>query len=72
MELKSYQQRTLRDLEDYIDVLNNSKSLSTAYANYWMSKGLDLNAGVTDALRPYVDTVPGSPRVTLKVPTAGG
>ena len=33
MELKSYQQRTLRDLEDYIDVLNNSKSLSTAYAN---------------------------------------
>ena len=72
MELKSYQQRTLRDLEDYIDVLNHSKSLSAAYAQYWMNKGLDLNARATDALRPYVDTVPGSPRVTLKVPTAGG
>ena len=72
MELKSYQQRTLRDLEDYIDVLNHSKSLSAAYAQYWMNKGLDLNARATDALRPYVDTVPDSPRVTLKVPTAGG
>ena len=44
MELKSYQQRTLRDLEDYIDVLNNSSNLSSAYFSYWMNKGLDLES----------------------------
>ncbi len=72
MELKSYQQRTLRDLEDYIDVLNNSSNLSSAYFSYWMNKGLDLTAGTTGALQPYMNTVSGSPRVTMKVPTAGG
>lgn len=72
MELKTYQRRTLQDLEDYIGVLNDSKSLGAAYSRYWMNRGVDLTAGSVGALRPYVNSVPGSPRVTLKVPTAGG
>ena len=32
MELKKYQEETLRDLAQYIDVLNESNSLSVAYS----------------------------------------
>ncbi len=72
MELKSYQKRTLRDLEEYISVLNTSNNLRSAYAQYWMVKGVDVASGAINALRPYNNSLEGSPRVTLKVPTAGG
>ena len=31
MELKNYQHQTLRDLDDYIHILNESHSLSEAF-----------------------------------------
>lgn len=72
MQLKQYQQQTLRDLEQYIETLNQSQSLSAAFARYWEDRGVSLNVKVGDWLHPYVNTVGGVPRVTLKVPTAGG
>ena len=72
MQLKEYQHQTLRDLERYIETLNNSKSLSVAYSQYWADKGISVNGFSNSYLHPYVNSVNGVPRVTLKVPTAGG
>lgn len=73
MKLKTYQQHTLKDLDDYISVLNESGSLSNAFQKYWeVCHGLSLNRVDTNFLRPYSNSIAGVPRVTLKVPTAGG
>ncbi len=72
MQLKNYQKQVLRDLNQYIEVLNNGKSLSEAYAQYWLGKGVSVSGFDNNYLHPYVNTVSGTPRVTLKVPTAGG
>lgn len=72
MQLKNYQKQALRDLTQYIEVLNNSKSLSEAYSQYWLGKGVSVNGFDNNYIHPYVNTVSGTPRVTLKVPTAGG
>lgn len=72
MQLKKYQLQALRDLDQYIEVLNHSKSLTEAYSRYWLEKGVSVNGIENNFLHPYINTVSGVPRVTLKVPTAGG
>ncbi|MBD5297857.1 MAG: DEAD/DEAH box helicase family protein [Bacteroides sp.] len=73
MELKNYQHQTLRDLDDYIHVLNESNSLSEAFSRYWEEcRGVSFHRIDSNYLRPYSNTVRNVPRVTLKVPTAGG
>lgn len=72
MELKKYQKDTLRDLAQYIEVLNESNSLSVAYSRYWETKGVSVSGIDNEYLRPYINSVNSVPRVTLKVPTAGG
>ena len=72
MQLKEYQHQTLRDLELYIETLNNSKSLTVAYSQYWAERGVSVNGFSNNYLHPYINSVNGVPRVTLKVPTAGG
>ena len=73
MELKNYQHQTLRDLDDYIHVLNESNSLSEAFNRYWEEcRGVSIHRMDSNYLRPYSNTVRNVPRVTLKVPTAGG
>ncbi|MBD5182052.1 MAG: DEAD/DEAH box helicase family protein [Bacteroidales bacterium] len=73
MELKNYQHQTLRDLDDYIRVLNESNSLSEAFRRYWEEcRGVSFQRIDSHYLRPYSNTVRNVPRVTLKVPTAGG
>ena len=72
MQLKEYQQQTLHDLEQYIETLNKSKSLAIAYSQYWEERGISVNSFTNNYLHPYINSVNGVPRVTLKVPTAGG
>lgn len=72
MQLKEYQQQTLRDLEQYIETLNKSNSLAVAYSQYWAERGVSVNGFTNNYLHPYINSVNGVPRVTLKVPTAGG
>lgn len=72
MELKKYQEETLRDLAQYINVLNESNSLSVTYSQYWEQRGVSISGIDNDYLRPYINSVNNVPRVTLKVPTAGG
>lgn len=73
MELKNYQHQTLRDLDDYIHILNDSNSLSEAFNRYWEEcRGVSIHKMDSNYLRPYTNTIKNVPRVTLKVPTAGG
>ncbi len=73
MELKNYQHQTLRDLDDYIHILNDSNTLSEAFNRYWEEcRGVSIYKMDSNYLRPYANTIKNVPRVTLKVPTAGG
>lgn len=70
MELKKYQRKVLRDIEAFINKCNEKRSISKAYMSFWHDRGVELAEGT--GLRPYQCTIPGVPRVTVKVPTAGG
>lgn len=72
MELKGYQQEVLQDLEDYIAAVEVAGGdLPKAYESYWDARGVRVGHG--SDMHAYSDrATPGVPRVTLKVPTAGG
>lgn len=70
MELKRYQRKVLRDIEAFIDQCNEKRNISKAYKCFWQNKGIELSEGTE--LRPYQTSISGVPRVTVKVPTAGG
>lgn len=70
MELKRYQRKVLRDIEAFIDRCNETRNISKAFRSFWHHKGVEVAEG-TD-LRPYQSSIAGVPRVTVKVPTAGG
>ncbi|MHA7600672.1 DEAD/DEAH box helicase [Alicycliphilus sp. T452] len=73
MELKDYQARVLRDLAEYLDVLDNTPNLAQAFKDYWAGKGVRVGTeGSNAVMDPYKNTVPGVPHICAKVPTAGG
>ncbi|MBQ7477522.1 MAG: DEAD/DEAH box helicase family protein, partial [Selenomonadaceae bacterium] len=65
MELKSYQEQAIRDLQSFLDFTNQESSLSKAYAAYWETKDVP-------ARPPYCNRLPGVPHICFKVPTGGG
>ena len=72
MELKSYQQEVINDLTTYLEELNITENISQAFTNLWESKGVYFSTLEDKYLRPYDNSIKGVPRVTVKVPTAGG
>lgn len=72
MELKEYQWEVLQDLTDYVAAVEASEGdLPKAYKQFWGDRGVRVS--VDSGMPPYSDrATPGVPRVTLKVPTAGG
>ncbi len=72
MELKKYQQEVINDLSNFIDEVDKHNSLNVAFREFWLKKGVDVNDINNDYLHPYDNSVKGVPRVTVKVPTAGG
>ena len=69
MELKNYQKRVLRELDAYMELLNSTQNLNTAYNRHWNQLGIHIGF---DGLPPYNDVLPGVPHVCFKVPTGGG
>lgn len=65
MELKTYQQRVISDLELFLDYAARFPDLQLAFREYWKDKGI---SGAPD----YRNNVRGVPHVCIKVPTAGG
>lgn len=72
MELKKYQQEVLSDLSTYIDYVKRHNNLGTAYRAFWERKGVSVDNTGEGYLHPYENSVPQVPKVTIKVPTAGG
>lgn len=57
-------------IEAFIDQCNEKRNISRAYRSFWQNKGVALAEGTE--LRQYQVSIPGVPRVAVKVPTAGG
>lgn len=72
MELKNYQQEVLSDLSTYIDYVKKYNNLGTAYRKFWERRGVSVDNTGEGYLHPYDNSVAGVPKVTIKVPTAGG
>ena len=71
MELKDYQSKVVSDLDEFCNRYASTNDLGAAYKDFWSERGVTLNAN-SDNLCPYCDNLKGIPRVTIKVPTAGG
>ncbi len=72
MELKQYQREVINDLTNYIEHLEQTEQLNVAFSEFWESKGVSLKTLDDNYLKPYDNSIKGVPRVTVKVPTAGG
>ncbi len=72
MELKKYQQEVINDLTDFIDKLEQTEQLNIAFTKFWECKGISIKTLDDNYLKPYDNSIKGVPRVTVKVPTAGG
>lgn len=64
MILKDYQQQAIQNLEDFMKLLDENKSISQSFKDFWSSR--DVQAP------PYQNNILGVPQVCFKVPTGGG
>ena len=75
MELKSYQQQVINDLDLFLEYLQKHPTPALAFKNYWENKvgayELKLD-GTYSGMTPYKDNILKTPHVAIKVPTAGG
>lgn len=72
MELKSYQQKVIKNLEEYLEYVQEHKNISTAFDCYWEDKVGSYNLLDNTGMQSYKNTVPNAAHVCIKVPTAGG
>lgn len=66
MELKSYQQKVIDDLETFLEYAAKSADLRQAFHKFW------LEYKSVASPPAYQNNVPRVPHICLKVPTAGG
>lgn len=67
MNLNTYQQKVIQDLEKYLTHLKLAHyDTAKAFSNYWEEQG------VTGEGVKYTNHIPNCPHVCFKVPTAGG
>lgn len=72
MELKSYQRKVIENLEEYLGYVQEHKSLSKAFNQYWEDKIGPYNPLDGTGMEPYKNNIPNAAHVCVKVPTAGG
>ena len=72
MELKSYQQKVIENIEEYLDYVQEQKNLAKAFNQYWSDKIGPYNPLSNTGMQPYKNNVPNAAHVCVKVPTAGG
>jgi type III site-specific deoxyribonuclease len=71
MELKKYQKRVIDDLNDYLNFLASTQSLSRAYSEYWEARHVTVGSK-TSHVQEYQNTITDVPNICYKVPTGGG
>ena len=72
MELKSYQQRVIESLEEYLEYVQEHKNVSVAFNQFWEDKIGPYNPLDKTGMQPYKNNIPNAAHVCIKVPTAGG
>lgn len=72
MELKSYQQDVINDLETFLDYLNKYFNSSKAFNTFWKDRIGEYNPLTDSGMKPYKNNIPGAVHIAVKVPTAGG
>ena len=65
MILKDYQKNAINDLENFLELVDKTNSLSEAYKKFWALRDVP-------AKPPYTSTIANVPQVCFKVPTGGG
>lgn len=69
MELKNYQKKVMENLSAYMNALNTSAGLNSAWRDYWAAQDIAVGFGGVPA---YNNAIDGVPHVCMKVPTGGG
>ena len=73
MELKSYQQQILADLQRFMQCVQETKDAGKAFSQFWFTHPrTPLNPFPGEAVEPYKNNVKNAPHVCIKVPTGGG
>lgn len=72
MELKSYQQKVIENLEEYLEYVQEYKNVSLAFNKYWEDKIGPYNPLDNTGMQPYKNNISNAAHVCVKVPTAGG
>lgn len=69
MKLKNYQKNVMDNLSSYLNCLNTSNGIISAWKDYWEIQDINVGLGGAPA---YNDTIAGVPHICTKVPTGGG
>ncbi len=72
MELKSYQQKVIKDLESYLEYVQRFNKTDVAFNHFWADRIGPYNPINGNGMQPYKNTIPKAAHVCMKVPTAGG
>ena len=65
MELNDYQKQAIKNLEDFLQLLDKNKPIRETFSEFWASRDVKADP-------PYQNNIPGVPQVCFKVPTGGG
>jgi type III restriction enzyme len=73
MELKPYQKQVIDDLAFFLEKIQETKNVITAYASFWENHPrTPLLPTIGSVIESYKNNIKGVPHVCVKVPTAGG
>lgn len=72
MELNSYQQQVINDLDKYLDKVSEIGHYDIAFNQFWEDKVGRYDPVNKKGMQPYKNILANTPHVCIKVPTAGG
>jgi len=72
MELNSYQQQVINDLDKYLDKISEVGQYDIAFNQFWEDKVGRYDPVTKKGMQPYRNILSNTPHVCIKVPTAGG
>lgn len=72
MELNSYQQQVINDLDKYLDKISEVGQYDIAFNQFWEDKVGRYDPVTKKGMQPYRNILANTPNVCIKVPTAGG
>lgn len=58
MELKNYQRQVMRDLSAYMNCVNESANLPSAWRRYWFDKDIAVGLGGVPRYNDSIEAVP--------------